>query len=150
MSPEEIPQPRATETRRALIALLVPVAGAVALASCGPNTSGSTNAECRSLTTAPPQRPAGWTGTVFTIVMENHSRDAIFGNPDAPYINTLAADNAVAAAYHDSYVHPSEPNYIWMVAGENFGILNDDDPSGGQTIASQSHLADQIERAGMT
>jgi hypothetical protein len=46
-------------------------------------------------------------------------------------------------------VHPSEPNYIWMVAGENFGILNDDDPGAGNTIESQSHLADQIEHAGL-
>src|SRR5215831_4964354 len=159
MIPEVSPQPRASHIPpnynarrggRALIALLGAVAGAVALSSCGPNTSGSTNTVCRSLTQAPPQRPAGWNGSVFTIVMENHSRDAIFGNPAAPYINGLASSNAVAAAYHDSYVHPSEPNYIWMIAGENFGILNDNDPSAGQTIDSQSHLADQIERAGMT
>jgi phospholipase C len=47
-------------------------------------------------------------------------------------------------------VHPSEPNYIWMIAGENFGILNDNDPGPSNTITSQSHLADQIERAGLT
>jgi phosphatidylinositol-3-phosphatase len=124
---------------------------------CGPNTSGNTLNECRALTTtttpaatAPTKRPAGWSGTVFTIVMENHSADAIFGNKDAPFINGLAAKYAVAAKYHDSYVHPSEPNYIWMVAGQNFGILNDDDPNANQTIASTSHLADQLEAAGLT
>jgi phospholipase C len=37
-----------------------------------------------------------------------------------------------------------------MVAGENFGILNDNDPGPTNHIASQSHLADQIERAGLT
>jgi acid phosphatase len=37
-----------------------------------------------------------------------------------------------------------------MVAGENFGILNDDDPNPGNNITSQSHLVDQIERAGLT
>jgi phospholipase C len=37
-----------------------------------------------------------------------------------------------------------------MVAGQNFGILNDDDPSARQTIDSTSHLVDQIEAAGLT
>ncbi|HXI57974.1 MAG TPA: alkaline phosphatase family protein [Polyangia bacterium] len=131
-----------------LLAFLVPAFGL--LAACGPNTSGNTLAECRPLTATAAQRPAGWNGTVFTIVMENHSRDSIIGNAAAPFINGLAKQYAVAAGYHDSYVHPSEPNYIWMVAGQNFGILNDDDPSPNQVITSQSHLANQIEKAGLT
>ena len=126
------------------------VAGALAVSRCGPNTSGNTDVACRAVTATKAVRPAQWTGTVFTIVMENHSRDAILGNSAAPYINQLAHDNAVAAGYHDSYVHPSEPNYIWMVAGQNFGILNDDDPSRNQTISETAHLANQIEQAGLT
>lgn len=135
------------------IVLLATVAPALGLLGTGcntSNTSGNTSVACRALTTSPPQRPTGWGGTVFTIVMENHSRDAIFGNPQAPFINQLASQGAVAAGYHDSYVHPSEPNYIWMVAGQNFGILNDDDPNANQTIDSRSHLVDQIESAGLT
>jgi phospholipase C len=124
--------------------------GAVLALGCAPNTSGDTNVSCRPLSSGTAARPAAWSGTVFTIVMENHSRGDILGNPSAPFINGLAAQGAVAAGYHDSYVHPSEPNYIWMIAGENFGILNDDDPGPGNTIASQSHLADQIEGSGLT
>ena len=124
---------------------------ALALSGCGAsNTSGNTQVECGAITTTQAVRPAAWRGTVFTIVMENHSQGQILGNPAAPYINSLAQQNAVAAGYHDSYVHPSEPNYIWMVAGENFGILNDDDPHRGNAITSQSHLANQIEKAGLT
>ena len=131
--------------------LMVPLAMAgLAVAACGPNVSGSTLVECRPLTATSAQRPTDWRGTMFTIVMENHDRTEILGNPAAPFINQLAHDNAVAAGYHDSYVHPSEPNYIWMVAGENFGILNDEDPGPGNAIASRSHLADQIENAGLT
>jgi hypothetical protein len=114
------------------------------------NTSGNTDVACRPLSSTAAARPAAWTGTVFTIVMENHSRGEILGNPSAPFINGLAGQGAVAAGYHDSYVHPSEPNYLWMVAGENFGILDDNDPGPGNTVASQSHLADQIEQAGLT
>ena len=127
-----------------LSALVVVLFGACA------NTSGNTTVQCSSLTATAPARPAGWKGTVFTIVMENHSAGDIFGNPAAPFINSLAKGNAVAGGYRDSFVHPSEPNYLWMVAGENFVILNDNDPGPTNHIASTSHLADQIELAGLT
>ncbi|HEY1693624.1 MAG TPA: alkaline phosphatase family protein [Polyangiaceae bacterium] len=131
----------------ARVGLLAPL---VVACSAGPNTSGNTSVACRPLSAAPTSRPAAWRGSVFTIVMENHSLGDILGNAAAPYINALAAQGGVADGYHDSYVHPSEPNYLWMVAGENFGILDDDDPGPSNTIASQSHLADQIELAGLT
>jgi phospholipase C len=55
----------------------------------------------------------------------------------------------VAEGYHDSFVHPSEPNYFWMVAGQNFGVLDDSDP-GSHHLASTSHIADQLELAGLS
>ncbi len=88
-------------------------------------------------------------GSVFTIVMENKSRGDIFGNKSAPYINSLAQTYAVANGYHDSFVHPSEPNYIWMAAGENFGVLDDNDPA-SHHIDTTSHIADQLELADLT
>jgi len=123
--------------------------GLIPLAACV-NTSGNTNTTCEPLTssTAAPMMP--WKdGTVFTIVMENHSRGQIFGNRKAPFINDLAKHYAVAQSYHDSYVHPSEPNYFWMVAGQNFGVLDDGEPSAHHLDAT-SHLVDQIETAGLT
>ena len=93
--------------------------------------------------------PAGWGGTVFTLVMENKSQGDIINNNAAPYINGLIKANTLAAGYHDSFVHPSEPNYLWMVAGENFGVLDDDDPV-SHSIDSKSHIADQIELAGLS
>jgi hypothetical protein len=127
------------------------LAALLCLAGCsGPNDSGSVSVACRPLTVTAAQRSPDWSGTVFTIVMENHNRDEIIGNGAAPFINGLARQNAVAAGYHDSYVHPSEPNYLWMVAGENFGILNDNDPGPTNAISSEAHIADQVERAGLT
>ena len=114
------------------------------------NTAGNTDVQCRALGAAPATRPTGWTGTVFTIVMENKSRSQIVGNSEAPFINQLISQNALAAGYHDSYVHPSEPNYLWLVAGENFGILNDNDPGASNHVASTSHLVDQLEAAGLS
>jgi phospholipase C len=122
----------------------------IVLGACtSPNTAGSTSATCQTLSTAPATPPAGWTGSVFTIVMENHSRGEIFGNKDAPYLNQLAAQGAVANGYHDSYVHPSEANYLWMVAGENFDVLDDADPV-AHSLPSTSHVADQLEKAGLS
>jgi phospholipase C len=126
----------------ALLSISVAAAGCI-------NTSGNTNEVCDPLTPAVADPPPGWTGSVFTIVMENKSRSEIVGNSQAPFINQLIRENALAAGYHDSYVHPSEPNYIWMVAGQNFGVLDDDDPV-DHHLDSTSHLADQIENAGLT
>ena len=123
---------------------------ALLLAGGCANTTGNTDVQCRAIGATSATRPTGWTGTVFTIVMENKSRGDIVGNGDAPFINQLISQNALAAGYHDSFVHPSEPNYLWLVAGQNFGILNDNDPGSGNHIASTSHLADQIEAAGLT
>jgi phospholipase C len=113
------------------------------------NNSGNTNVACQALTPGPATPSADWKGSVFTIVMENHSRGDIIGNSQAPFINQLAATNAEAVGYHDSFVHPSEPNYIWMAAGENFGILDDNDPD-SHHIDSTSHIADQLELAGLS
>ena len=120
-----------------------------ALAACAPNTSGTTMASCRALAPRPAVTPVGWGGTVFTIVMENRSRSEILGPGGPPFINALARRSATAAGYHDNYVHPSEANYLWMVAGQNFGVLDDHDPAAHHLDAT-SHIADQLERAGLS
>ena len=61
---------------------------------------------------------------VFVILMENYNWSDIKGNPDAPYINHSLLP---LASYAEHYfnppsVHPSEPNYLWLEAGTNFGI----------------------------
>jgi phospholipase C len=121
----------------------------VAASGCTGNTSGNTNQTCSTLTATQPFAPAAFKGSVFTIVMENHSRGDILGSSAAPFINSLAKANAVANGYHDSYVHPSEPNYFWMVAGENFGVLDDSDPA-SHHLDSTAHIADQLELADLT
>ena len=62
----------------------------VGASACNPNDSGSTFVTCDKLTPAPAVSPAAWKGSVFTIVMENHSRGEILGNKAAPFINQLA------------------------------------------------------------
>jgi len=112
-------------------------------------TAGNTTSVCSDITRQALAPAPAWQGTVFTVVMENHSQSDIFGNKDAPFINALASQNAVANGYRDNLVHPSEPNYIWMVAGENFGILDDNDPA-SHHIDARSHIADQLEMQGLS
>ncbi len=82
---------------------------------------------------------------VFVIVLENHARDQVIGDPNAPFITSLANSYGVAASYY-GVTHPSEPNYVAMIAGDTFNVF-DDNPAnrfGG------ANLADQLEAHGMT
>ncbi|HEY4282883.1 MAG TPA: alkaline phosphatase family protein, partial [Chthoniobacterales bacterium] len=96
------------------------------------------------------------TSHVFIIVMENHNWSSIKGSADAPYINNTLLP---MASYCDQYynppgLHPSEPNYLWLEAGTNFGITNDNAPSdgmgGGNHQTSLAHFATRLKNAGIS
>jgi len=88
--------------------------------------------------------------TVFVIVFENHDWSSIQGSASAPYINgTLLAQGAHADNYQNvPGLHPSLPNYLWMEAGSNLGILDDAEPS--QHLLSTPHLVAQLKSAGIS
>jgi hypothetical protein len=109
--------------------------------------------------------------TVFVIAMENHnwtqpasltSPQQIFGNPAAPFINSLVTPgnpNAAQVSYASNYlntgpgIHPSEPNYIWSEAGSNLGVLNDNDPfpvPGGTNQMTTNSLSNYLQSSGKT
>jgi phospholipase C len=89
--------------------------------------------------------------TVFVIVMENHDWSEIKGNPSAPYINTvLLPRGAHAERYNNpTGVHPSLPNYLWLEAGQDFGIRDDNGPAAHHQ-ATTSHLVTLLEKAGVS
>ncbi|MGA8438664.1 MAG: hypothetical protein WB762_06005 [Candidatus Sulfotelmatobacter sp.] len=63
--------------------------------------------------------------TVRVIVMENQNWSSIQGNRSAPYMNqTLLPIAFHAEQYFPPNNHPSLPNYLWIEAGTNFGILH--------------------------
>jgi len=64
---------------------------------------------------------------VFLIMMENHGYSQIIHNPNAPFINQLAASANVATDYF-AIAHPSLTNYLEVVGGSNFGVLTDNYP----------------------
>jgi hypothetical protein len=88
--------------------------------------------------------------TVFLIVMENHNWADIKGSASAPFINGLLATGAHAEQYKNPPgLHPSEPNYIWLEAGDNLGVSNDLPPSFNHQ-STKAHLVTQLEKAGHT
>lgn len=104
---------------------------AVTLSGCGGMSSQSpaSSSPKTSPTTGPHLK------TVFIIMMENHNwvgngytlPDQIKGNPNAPYINNTLIPMASHAENYNNppHIHPSLPNYLWLEAGTNFGILAD-------------------------
>ncbi len=90
----------------------------------------------------------------WIIVMENTSFASLNGDTtDAPYLNGLFADGGPGvelAGYRDTGVHPSLPNYIGLVGGDNFGITHDGDARTYTVPASTPDIASQLEGAGMT
>jgi hypothetical protein len=56
--------------------------------------------------------------TIFTIVLENKNDESIIGSANAPYLNQLIAMGGLATNYKDT-AHPSLPNYLNMVSGDN-------------------------------
>jgi phospholipase C len=109
----------------------------VMLAACEPQTS--------DVNTASPPIPRYQ--HIFLIVMENHSYDDIIGSSEAPRINALATKYGLATNYW-AVAHPSEPNYIALIGGSTFGVV--DDNSYKVNALNKPSLASQLEAAGMT
>src|SRR5581483_12133516 len=59
---------------------------------------------------------------VVVVVEENRSQSNVIGNKAAPFINQLAANGAMMAQSF-AEVHPSEPNYYALFAGNT--LIND-------------------------
>ena len=97
-----------------------------------------------------PGTPPAGIQTVFIILMENHNWSSIKGSSSAPYINnTLLAQGAHAENYLNvPGIHPSEPNYLWLEAGTNFGVLNDSAPSVNHQSTTQ-HLSTLLQNSGI-
>lgn len=61
---------------------------------------------------------------VVVVIEENHSYDQIIGNPEAPFINKLAAEGALFTDAH-GVDHPSQPNYLALFSGSTQGTTGD-------------------------
>src|SRR5260221_412300 len=89
--------------------------------------------------------------TVFIILMENKNWVQIAGSGSAPYINNTLLPMASHAElyFNPPLVHPSLPNYLWLEAGVNFGIFNDDPPSANHQ-STTNHLVTLLQKKGIS
>lgn len=107
------------------------------LAGCaGPATAGTT-------TPGGPAVPLPTFAHIVVVVEENQTYDAVIGNPDAPYLNTLANGGVLFTDAH-GVTHPSEPNYLALFAGQTFGLTSDACPQ----QFSGANLASALSAAG--
>lgn len=87
--------------------------------------------------------------TVFIILMENKRWSEIKGSTNAPYINSLLPLAASSESYTaPGNLHPSQPNYLWLEAGDHFGHVNDNGPAVSR-VTSTNHLSTQLAAAGI-
>ncbi|HEX4493805.1 MAG TPA: alkaline phosphatase family protein [Acidimicrobiia bacterium] len=88
--------------------------------------------------------------TVFTIVLENHDYKEVVGSSNAPYLNSLIAQYALATNYKDTG-HPSTPNYLHMISGDNQypGIIDVSPTQVPYFPSAAANLATQLEAAGV-
>lgn len=89
--------------------------------------------------------------TVFIILMENHNWSQILGSKYAPYINRTLLPMASHAEqyFNPPGIHPSLPNYLWLEAGTNFGILDDNPPSSDHQSTTM-HLVTLLQTSGIS
>lgn len=97
---------------------------------------------------APPTAPLK---TVFLVMMENHGWATVHASPSSTFINgPMTTLGAHAEAYSTPPGnHPSEPNYIWLEAGDNLGIADDAAPAKNHR-STKEHLTAQLEAAGIS
>jgi len=90
--------------------------------------------------------------TVFLLLMENVNWPTLKTNASsAPYlVNTLLP---MASSCDQFYTPPglpgSLPNYLWLEAGTNYGILDSSDPS-AHVLTTTNHLTTQLRNAGIS
>ncbi len=118
-----------------------------------PAVDTSTSTPTPAATSAPTPTPTSSSAarTVFLIMMENHNWSDIKHSSSAPYINdTLLPMASYAEQYYNPPgIHPSEPNYLWLEAGTNFGIFNDASPSANHQN-TRLHLVTLLDKAGIS
>jgi hypothetical protein len=81
----------------------------------------------------------------YVIWLENHSEHGVIGDPNAPYITSLANTYGEATNYY-GVTHPSEPNYVAMISGSNWWT-NTDNPA---NRFDHTNIVDTLEAAGKT
>lgn len=123
--------------------------GASATSTTG--AGGTSVSTTSSTTTGAGGSGSGGFGTIFTILLENHDYNEVFGAPNAPYINSLIDQYGLATDYQDSGKHPSLPNYLYLISGDTqyIGIIDVSPTFFGVFPKDADNLGNQLQLAGV-
>jgi hypothetical protein len=94
---------------------------------------------------------------VYVVVLENHDFDDALFNGPSPFLRRLAETQGLATRYF-GVTHPSLPNYLALIGGDDFGVRNDRPscfasdlwPLAACNRIVGDSLVDQLRRAGLT
>ena len=94
---------------------------------------------------------------VYVIVLENYGFDDALYNGPSPFLRGLSRAQGLAT-YYFGVTHPSLPNYLAMIAGDEFGIRDNNPSCFASDLRLLQHchrlagdsLVDQLEAAGLT
>ena len=114
------------------------------------NASGLSSAVSATPQAQPSPPPAG-APHIMEIVMENHGAGAIIGNSNAPFQNSLTT-KYVTLTNWTGIDHPSSPNYVGMVTGQDNGLAGAGDCSpaiGSSCDWNGDNLGNQMFAAGV-
>jgi phosphatidylinositol-3-phosphatase len=128
-----------------LLTIVVAVAAVAVMLVVGPQAS--TQVLAQSPDASPSQAALPAFAHIFIIMEENHSYSQVIGSGSAPYINSLANQNALATNY-SSVGHPSLPNYLALTGGSTFGITTDCKPA--TCLVNARNLLDSVETSRRT
>jgi hypothetical protein len=91
---------------------------------------------------------------VVVILLENQALGTIINGTSAPFMQSLAKNYSLATHY-SAIAHPSLPNYLALLSGQQFPPWSAGDcgPSGDTgrcTAGNSTNLVDRLEAAGLT
>ncbi len=92
-----------------------------------------------------PTSNVGQLDHVFLIYMENKGAGDIVGSPNAPYINSLINTEPHDTNYF-ALGHPSDPNYVRVVGGSDFGL----DYNPAPPVIDANSLMQEMDQAGIS
>jgi len=87
---------------------------------------------------------------VVTILMENHDLSEILGSSQAPFMSQLASSWSLATGY-SAVNHPSLPNYLALISGQDFASWSTSDrpPGPGSSAGNATNIVDSLEARGL-
>jgi phosphatidylinositol-3-phosphatase len=120
-------------------------AGGLALAGTQASYGAAAQHAATAKTTSARNLFGGRLDHVFIIMLENHEADHVIGDPNTPYITSLAQDYGQATDYF-GVTHTSEPNYIAATSGDTWWVNNDNDWSQGNQY-DHVNIVDELQAA---